>query len=189
MAAGELKGGLVQLVVPQAHKVGRRPHPPVDLLLVQPHVLGAEGDVLIHGLLKELVLRVLEHQAHLEPCHPGALGVGPDVLSLEEHLAGGGLEQAVEVLNEGGFARAGVANDAQVLPLVGGKVHIQQGGALKGCARRVGVGEMFCFDHRFHCVTILMVKWCMSQGDHARIYHSYGSLSACFSSLSSWTWR
>ena len=44
----------------------RLPHTPVDLLAVQSHVLRAEGDVLVHRLLKELVLRVLEHQPHLE---------------------------------------------------------------------------------------------------------------------------
>ena len=39
----------------------------------QAHVLGAEGDVLVDRLLKQLVLRVLEHQPHLEPGLPGQL--------------------------------------------------------------------------------------------------------------------
>ena len=190
LAAGELKGGLVQLVVPQANKVGRGAHPPVDLLLVKSHVGGTKGDVFIYRLFKQLVLRILEHQTHLEPGHTGALGIGPDVLPLKEHLAGGGFQQAVEVLNKGGFPRAGVADDAQVLPLIGGKVHIQQGGALEGSARRVGVGEMFCFDDRFHCGTILMAEWCMSRWDHARKRKrgTYGS-SECLSSFSNWVWR
>ena len=73
LAAGQLEGGLLQLVVPQAHEVGGLPHPAVDLLLVQAHVPGAEGDVLVDRLLKELVLRVLEHQPHLEAGLAGAL--------------------------------------------------------------------------------------------------------------------
>ena len=108
LAAGKLKGGLV----PQAHKVGRRPHPAVDFFFVQPHVLGAEGDILVHRLLKELILWVLEHQPYLEPGPPGDLGVGPDVGVLEPYLSRSGLEQGVQVLDEGGFARPGVADDA-----------------------------------------------------------------------------
>ena len=44
----------------------------------------------------------------------------------------GGLEQSVEVLDQGGLARPGVSDDPQVFALIGGKVHIQQGPALKG---------------------------------------------------------
>ena len=39
--------------------------PLVDLRLVQLHILRAIGDVRADGLLKQLVLRVLEHKAHL----------------------------------------------------------------------------------------------------------------------------
>ena len=125
LAAGQLKGGLLQLLIPQAHEARGLPHPAVHLGLVQPHVLGAEGDVLIDGLLKQLVLRVLEYQPHLEPGLPGGLGVAPDVGPLEEDLSGGGLEQSVEVLDQGGLARPGVSDDPKVFALIGGKVHIQ----------------------------------------------------------------
>ena len=150
LAAGELKGGLFQLVVPQSHEAGGLPHPAVHLPLVQPHVFRAEGDVLVDGLLKELVLRVLEHQPHLEPSLTSALGIRPDVLPLEEHLAGGGLEQAVEMLDQGGLARAGVADDAQVFPGVGGEVHFQQRPPLEGGAGAVNVGELFGLQNCFH---------------------------------------
>lgn len=98
----------------------------------------------------EVDRRVLEHQPHLEPGLTSALGIRPDVLPLEEHLAGGGLEQAVEMLDQGGLARAGVADDAQVFPGVGGEVHFQQRPPLEGGAGAVNVGELFGLQNCFH---------------------------------------
>ena len=157
LAAGQLKGGFFQVVVPQAHEVGRRPHPAVNLLLVQPHVLGAEGDVLIYCLLKELVLRVLEHQPHLKPSLFGDLGVGPDVHVLKEDRPRRRLEQGVQMLNQGGLSAAGVADDAQVLPGVGAEVHTVQRRVLKGRSSGVGVSKLFCFDYGLHRDTSLLV--------------------------------
>ena len=77
---------------------------PVDLRRVQFHIRRAEGDVLVYRLLKELILRVLEHQPHLKADLPDLLGLRPDILSLKEDLAGGGLQKAIQVLDQGGFA-------------------------------------------------------------------------------------
>ena len=72
---------------------------------------GAEGDVLVHRLLKQLVLRVLEHQPHLEADVPDLLRLRPDVLPMEQDLPRRRPQQAVQMLNQGGFAGAGVADD------------------------------------------------------------------------------
>ena len=61
LAAGQVKGRDLQLGLRQAHKARSLPDTAVDLLSRQAHVLGAEGDVLIHRLLKQLIFRVLEH--------------------------------------------------------------------------------------------------------------------------------
>ena len=82
LAAGQLKGGLIQHGLRQAHEGGGGTDAAVDILLVQSHVLRAEGDVLIHRLLKQLVFRVLEHQSHLKPHVPDLLGLRPDILAL-----------------------------------------------------------------------------------------------------------
>src|SRR5699024_10360702 len=95
LTAGEFKGGALQQFIPQTHEMGGLPDPAVDLLLGQSHVPGTEGDVLVDGLLKELVLGILEHQTHLEAGLTGALLGLPDVLSLKEDLPAGGLEQTV----------------------------------------------------------------------------------------------
>ena len=90
----------------------------VDLVVVQAHVFRAEGDVLIHRLLKELILRVLEHQPHLE-AHVADLRVGSAQMSraLETGSCPAvGLQQAVEVLDQRGLAGARVADDAEKLP-------------------------------------------------------------------------
>ena len=83
----------------QPHEPGGLLHPAVHLIGVQPHVFGAEGDILIDGLLKKLVFRVLEHQPHLAAHLPGAPLARPDIPAVKEHLPGRGPEQAVEVLD------------------------------------------------------------------------------------------
>ena len=111
LAAGELKGGLVQLIVPDAHQAGGLPDTAVQLLPGLALVDGAEGDVLVHRLLKQLVLWVLEHQPHLEADVPDLLRLRPDVLPMEQDLPRRRPQQAVQMLNQGGFAGAGVADD------------------------------------------------------------------------------
>ena len=138
-----------------AHEFGGLADPAVNLPVVQLHVFGSECDVLIHRLLKELVLRVLEYQAHLEAGLAGALLALPDILPLKENPAGGGLQKAVQMLDQGGFSRPGVTDNAQVLPPVGGEVHVDQGEALEGSARRIGVTEFFRLDDRLHSSRIL----------------------------------
>ncbi len=140
---------MLQHRVLEAHELGGLPHPAVDFPLVQPHIFRAEGDVLVDGFLKELVFWVLEHQPHLKAGLAGALLGLPDVLALKEHPAGGGLQQAVQVLDEGGFPGAGVSDDAQVFPPAGGEVHPLQGGPLKGGPGGVDVGELFGLNNRF----------------------------------------
>ena len=111
LSAGELKGGLFQLVLRQAHQGRRFPDPAVDLVPVQAHVAGTVGNVLVHRFLKQLVLRVLEHQPHLEADVPDLLRLRPDVLPMEQDLPRRRPQQAVQMLNQGGFAGAGVADD------------------------------------------------------------------------------
>ena len=118
------------------------------LLVREAHVFGAEHDVLEHRLLKELVFRVLEHHAHLEAHRPDFLGLGPDVLAVQQHLARGGPQQAVEHLDEGGLAAARVADNPQELPFLHLDVHPIHGGFLKGGAWAVAVCQVLGFDNR-----------------------------------------
>ena len=73
------------------------------------------------------------------------------------------------MLDQGGLARAGVADDAQVLPGVGGKVHIRQGGPLKGGPGAVDMGEFFGLQNRFHplCSVLMIFKMVRVENDHA----------------------
>ena len=67
-------------------------------------------------------------------------GLPPDVLALQQHLAGGRAHQAVEGLNQGGLAAARVANDPDELSLLNGEGHILHGGLLKRGALAVDIG-------------------------------------------------
>ena len=119
LPAGELEGGLLQQIVaagPRSSAASRTRRSISSS--VRPMFVGAEGDVLVDRLLKELILRILEHQPHLE-AHVRVIFLVSAQMSFpsQQHLAGGGLQQAVEVLDQGGLAGAGVADDAQEFPL------------------------------------------------------------------------
>ena len=98
----------------------------------------------IRDSLKKLVLRVLEHHAHLEPHLADLFGLGPDVFAVEQHLAGGGPDEAVEHLDEGGLPAARVADDPQKLPLADGQGHVLHRGFLEGGAHPVLIAQVFC---------------------------------------------
>ena len=104
LSAGELEGREFQHFVPQAHEMGGLADPAVDLLLRKSHVPGAEGDVPVDGLFKKLILRILKDQSYLKAGLAGPLFILPDILAVKEDLTAGGFEQAVEMLDEGGFA-------------------------------------------------------------------------------------
>ena len=112
LTAGELKGGFFQLVIPDAHQAGRLPDAGIQLIPPLAHVGGAKSDVLVYGLLEQLIFRILEHQAHLKAHIPDLFRLRPNIFSPQQHLAAGGLQQSVEMLDEGGFTGAGVADDA-----------------------------------------------------------------------------
>ena len=143
LAAGEVKGGLLQMLLGHPHKGRRLPDPPLDLLRRQTHVLGAKGNVLVHSLFKKLILRVLKYQADMKPNASGKGLVAPDVPPVEENLPGRGLQQAIEMLNQGGFSGAGVSDDVPMnSPPLHGKAHMLNGGALKGRSNAVYVGKV-----------------------------------------------
>ena len=139
LPAGKLKGAFFHHVLRKAHKAQRLPHPLFHFPGGQPHIGGAEGHIRRHRLAKELVLRVLEHQPHLEAEPPQVLFIGPQVLAVNVDLALGGSQQAIEVLDEGGLAGAGMPDDPSKLPLLYLDVEILQGGPLIGGALRINM--------------------------------------------------
>ena len=91
LPAGQIKRRFFQLLIRNADKARRTKHARADLLLGKPHVFGSEGDILKDRLFKKLILRVLEHQTHMEPEPARELRILPDVLSLEQDLPAHGL--------------------------------------------------------------------------------------------------
>ena len=109
LAAGELVGVFFQLVV-DAQQLRHLPQKRlVRLLAVQ---LQGHGDVVEDCVLVQKV-ELLEHEAHVpaaEGRHFG-IGIGVEVLAVEDHLARGGLVQAAEDVQQRGFPRAAAADD------------------------------------------------------------------------------
>ena len=86
LPAGKFKRAFLQQLVGKADESSSLLHAAVDLSFVQPHVARAVGDVLGAGLLKQLVLRVLHDQAHLEAERPQVGPLLPHVLAVDEEM-------------------------------------------------------------------------------------------------------
>jgi len=88
------------------------------------------------------VLGILKDEADLK-AHVACGGLAAvDVLPVEEHGAGRGREQAVEVLDERALAGARVADDAHELPGGDGEINIVDGDFFKRRSSAVDVPEM-----------------------------------------------
>ena len=114
LAAGELVGVLLQLVF-NAQQLRHLPEEVlVRLFAVQ---LQRHGDVVEHRVLIQQV-ELLEHKAHVpaaEGRHLG-VGIGVEILAVEDHLARGGLVQTAENVQQRGFPRAAAADDGVEQP-------------------------------------------------------------------------
>ena len=148
LPAGQIEGRLIQHIRVQADEIRRLQDPLVDLRLVQLHILRPVGDVRADGLLKELVLRVLEHKAHLGADLPCAGSRGEYLLSLHQNAAGGGLQKPVQMLDKGGFSGTGMADDADELPPGRGKIHVLHRDVFKRGAFAVNMRQLFCLNER-----------------------------------------
>ena len=89
-------------------------HAPLHLLLREVQVPGAEGDVLLHGGGEELVVRVLEDEAH--PLVELLGREAPDLPLADADLPGLRLQQADKEADQRGFSRAVRAQDRDELP-------------------------------------------------------------------------
>ena len=125
-------------------------HPPVDLGLVQPHVSGAKGDILIACLLKQLVLRVLEHQTGEETEFPDLFRLGPQVAAIDDDVTAGGFVQTVHVGDQGALAGAGSTDDAHKVSLFHLKAHVIQRGDGIGHSRVIDITQVIYFDNASH---------------------------------------
>ncbi len=97
-------------------------------------VLWAKADILEHIHLEELVFRILEHQSHLAAqIFPGK-SVAPDVFPVITDFSPGGAQQAVEQLDQRGFAAACMSDHTDELMLRNREVYIFQGTHLVGSA-------------------------------------------------------
>ena len=143
MPAGKLERALGQHGGPQPTKLCRAQHTPVHFLFRKAHIQGAKGDVFVHRLFKQLIFRVLKHKPHQKAEAADVLGVLPNVLAVNIHLALCGPVDAVKMADEGAFAAAGRANDAHKASLFNGKADIVQRHGGVGHSLAVDIAEMF----------------------------------------------
>ena len=103
-------------------------------------VAGAEGDVVEDGVGKKLGLRELEDEA--DPAAEGAKvrGVG-EVDVADREVSGGGQEEAVEVLGEGGLSGPAGADEGDDTVPDKVEVEVLKGGRFGGEARVVDVAQ------------------------------------------------
>ena len=145
LSAGELQRGTLKKAFVHAGEMRRLVHAHINLGLGKLHILRAESDVLVDGLFKKLVLRILKHQAN--PPFDIAAGdlAAVDILPVQQHAAGGRLKQGIQVLDKGRLPRAGVAQQADALALSDAEADIVNADAFEGRAGAVYMLQIFCF--------------------------------------------
>ena len=130
----------------------RLSHPLFNLGGGKAHICRAKRDVLIDRLLEELVFRILEHQPHLEPVGAAVGAVRPEVGAVDEDSPRGGFEQSVEMLDQGAFARTGMPDHPDKLPLLDLEVDILDRRFFKRGVGGINIGQIFGLD-RIHPAT------------------------------------
>ena len=115
--------------------------------------LQAKGDLVEHGVLADLTVRVLEEGRDL--ASDAARGNGCGIQSRDAHAARGGLEQAREQLGERGLAGTVLADDAHELARIERQAKVVYGGASMG----VGKFDMVKGEHRLGVFRMRAQRW------------------------------
>ena len=122
-------------------------HQGAQIAPVQAQLAGAKGNIFVHGGADELVVRVLEKQA--DPLAHGIKGLWRERFAADPNTGLGGRvlgQQAIEVEQEGGFARAIRAEHGDALVLGDGKGELVE----RQPGSRVAVGEVANLDGSVH---------------------------------------
>ena len=89
----------------------------LDLLLREAHVARRIPNICLHGLIKQLILRILHNKPYAITDLLYLLGLGPNILTVQQDPAALRPQKAVEKLHHGRFTGAGVADHAGDLSL------------------------------------------------------------------------
>ena len=89
------------------------------------------------------MLRILEHQADFASELLPVVFFCPHIFSVIQNLAGCGLYQSVQMLDQRGFSASCVSDDSDKLAIRDHKADIFQRMALIGCPGAVGIGYIF----------------------------------------------
>ena len=118
LPAGKIKRRFFQLLLCNADKASRAQHAIADFILGESHILWAKGNISINCLFKQLILRILEYQSHLEADFTRKFCVFPDILTVKQNFPASWLQKAVQMLNQCGFSGAGMTDQADKLAAI-----------------------------------------------------------------------
>ena len=93
------------------------------------------------------MFRVLEYQTHFLAQAGQVELLGIDGFSVKEDVARIGLQQTVQVLDEGGLAGAGSADKAHAFTGINIEGNILQDSAFVGCLTAIGIADIFDFQN------------------------------------------
>ena len=154
------------LVIIESHKFYCVPDPLFSFFLIHTEVLRTESDIEPHGLLKELVLRILENEAHLAP-YIGHLYLAVGyALSVNVYLTRRRLYESVQVLEQRRLARSRVADNSKDLAVRDIKRDIAYGDGLVRHPRAVYVSEILYGYRHFlylYCCYVFSYLICRGQ--------------------------
>ena len=121
LAAGDLIGVLFQQLF-DAQLLRQRQQPPVHLRILLSRQHQGKIDVILQRKGVQQV-EILKHKAQVVPPESGHITgfYGGNVISFQQHLAGGGSVQGGQDVQKGGFAGAGLAHDGDEFALLHGE--------------------------------------------------------------------
>ena len=120
--------------------------PFIDFCRRQPHVLWAESNILCDGLFKELIFRILEDKTDFLAQKPAVCMLAVEILSVNQDFSGSWLQQAVQVLDQGGLAGTGVADNSDEFPVIDPEADIVERDCAQRCPRRIKVCQVADFN-------------------------------------------
>ena len=119
--------GRVGAVLVHVHLFQGAVHSAAYLRAGNAQILRAESNVLLHHIRHDLVVRVLEHHAHVSPNGDKPVFIG-GIDAADVDLSPGGKQNGVEMLGKGGFSAAVGAEYGNKAAFFNGQIQIRKHG-------------------------------------------------------------
>ena len=144
LTAGQFKRRTFIIFFSHANHTEGFLRPFLSLFFTAPQILRTKAHIRQHIDLKELMLRVLEHQSDFAAQFLHGKIFSIDIFSIKINLSAGRLCQSIQMLCQRGFSRTGVANETHKLPIRNFQIDIFE--RMHLICSSLGIGIIYIFN-------------------------------------------